>query len=227
MIALVDGDILVYRFGFSKEGKRFNRVEDRLVDFFLYLRDRLDLDDMEGYLGSSEPTFRHALATTFSYKGGREGFVKPQLFNEIRDYLIDEWAFSVVQGIETDDMLGIRATELGDNSIIVTIDKDLDQVPGWHYNFVKGKKYYVNEDQGRKSFWGQVLTGDRIDNVGGLRGIGPVKAARILSAASTDWECYQCVLDAYEGNIERVEENGKLLFILREHGKDFRLPTPD
>jgi hypothetical protein len=54
-----------------------------------------------------------------------------------------------------------RATELGDEAIIVSIDKDFMQVPTWHYNFVKKVKKYVTPEEGLRFFYKQILTGRR------------------------------------------------------------------
>lgn len=117
--------------------------------------------------------------------------------------------------MEADDAISIAATELGEDAVIVSIDKDLDQLPGWHYNFVKRNLYYVTASEGIRNFYRQILTGDRVDNIIGLRGIGPVKADRILGESGTEQDYYQKVLGAYEGNDGRVLENGQLLWLKR------------
>ncbi len=61
----------------------------------------------------------------------------------------------------------------------MSIDKDLDMIRGWHYNFIKDKKYFIDDQQAIKHFYTQILTGDRVDNIIGLRGIGPKKAEKI------------------------------------------------
>ena len=67
-----------------------------------------------------------------------------------------------------------------EEAFIVSIDKDFDQVEGWHYNFVKKQQYYISKTQGLLNFYMQFLTGDRIDNIIGVKGIGAVKAKKLL-----------------------------------------------
>ena len=105
-----------------------------------------------------------------------------------------------------------------EESIMVHIDKDLNQFRGWHYNYRKKEKYHVSEFEGLVSFYTQILTGDRIDNIVGLKGIGPAKAAKILKDCKTEEELFKAVLEAYEGDKDRVIENGKLLWLQRKEG---------
>jgi len=136
------------------------------------------------------------------------------------------WNFEVVNGMEADDALGIYAyAHDPEDYILVTIDKDIDMIRGHHYGFVKEEKYYITEEEGIRNFYLQILTGDKVDNIMGLKGIGPVKAKRILEKCETELEMYKAVVDAYEGNLERVLENGRLLWILREPNQVWTPPS--
>jgi len=74
--------------------------------------------------------------------------------------------------MEADDGLAIAQgyfQEQGIESIIVTEDKDLLQVPGWHYNPNKNDKpFKISEEQGHFLLWKQVITGDKTDNIPGV-----------------------------------------------------------
>jgi 5'-3' exonuclease len=136
------------------------------------------------------------------------------------------WGFEVIEGQEADDMLGIMAysMQVGEYSI-ASIDKDLDMIRGDHFNFVKNQKYFITEEQGIKNFYKQMLVGDRVDNIIGIKGIGPVKAERLLKECKSEAEMYLAVLEAYEGNAERVLENGRLLWIRRESNQLWTPPS--
>lgn len=233
MIALIDGDILTYRIGFaaqdSTEGIVRARVDSFMSDLLLY---NADCDDFEGYLTGSG-NFRHDVAVTAKYKGNRKA-ARPVHYDFIRDYLSSEWAFHMVEGQEADDAIGIEAYRRfseGDlNYLICTIDKDLDMIPGKHYNFVKNIRYEVDEKQAIKWFYTQILTGDRIDNIMGLKGVGPVKAARIIEGARDESELYQRVVAAYAEHgetEERVIENGRLLWIRRREEETWSPPEQE
>ena len=66
------------------------------------------------------------------------------------------------------------------------IDKDLLQIPGNHYNFNKKTHRFVSDDEAHKLLMIQCLTGDRTDNIPGIKGIGPKKAEKILEGVNTD-----------------------------------------
>jgi 5'-3' exonuclease len=140
--------------------------------------------------------------------------------------MIDAWAFSVQETQEADDAIGIRAYSLGENDyIICSIDKDLDNLRGHHYNFVKNEHYYIAESQAIKNFYRQLLTGDRTDNIPGLAGIGPKKAEKILQDCETEQELYKAVLEAYKGDIDYLTEQGQLLWIRRKDNELWIPPT--
>lgn len=187
------------------------RVDESLSEMLLI---RLpELEDLEGFL-SGEGNFRKAIAVTAPYKGNRSG-AKPEHYDFIRDYLKSGWCFTESVNEEADDCIAKMATSLGDEAIIVSIDKDFDQVPGWHYNPVKKRKYYVTPSEGIRNFYKQILTGDRADNVIGLYRVGEKAASKLLEGCSTEQEMFLKCLDAYDDNVERVIENGKLLWLRR------------
>jgi 5'-3' exonuclease len=62
----------------------------------------------------------------------------------------------------------------------------------------------------------------------GLYGIGPVKAAKLLKGCEGEQELFQAVVEAYKAAnepLERVLENARLLFLLREKGQVWQPPT--
>lgn len=212
MKALIDGDILCYRIGFATN----NETEDVAVrtmatfleDLLMY---DLSADDWTTYL-TGKRNFRNDVAVTEKYKGNRKK-EKPVHIQLLRDYLVASWNGVVSDGNEADDEIAIAATSLGDESIIVSLDKDFDQVQGWHYNFVKKNKYYIKPEEGLLNFYMQFLVGDRIDNIIGVDGIGPVKARKLLEG-KTEQEMFDICVEKL-GSVERAVENGRLLFLQR------------
>lgn len=226
MIALLDADILTYRIGYASNTENWNICRWRLDEFLENLLVfQLEVDDYEGWLTDGSNNFRNKIAKTLPYKGQRSA-PKPVHYDALREYMQGEWGFKMETEQEADDAIGIRATELGDKGIICTIDKDLDNIPGKHFNFVKGTLYDVSVSAAIRNFYRQILTGDRIDNVQGLRGVGPVKADRILGEGSDPIELYERVVKAYDGDTERVVENGQLLWIRTKPGEIWKPPSP-
>ena len=225
MIALIDADVVAYRIAFGcqdePEKVAIAKVSEFLEELvFTYT----DVEDCEGYL-TGKQNYRFDIAKTAPYKGTRVS-EKPKHLGIIREYMIDAWAFSVQEYQEADDAIGIRAYTLGeDDYIICSIDKDLDNLRGKHYNFVKNQHYIITEEEAIKNFYRQVLTGDRVDNVPGLAGIGPKKADKIIKDCVTEAELFNAVLAAYDGDIDRMTEMAQLLWIRRKEGDMWQPPV--
>lgn len=224
MRALIDADSLVYAIGFSSEDIEEPLAKWRMNEAVDTILSDVGADTYFGWL-TGKGNFRYDVAKTAPYKGTRVA-PKPTHYIALREHLMVKYGFMMTEGIEADDAVGIAAYALKeDEMIMIHIDKDLNQLRGWHYNYRKKEKYYVSEFEAIKNFYTQILTGDRIDNIIGLKGIGPVKAQRILKECDTETKMYLACLEAYQGNEERVLENGQLLWLQREHGQIWTPPS--
>ena len=224
MHVLIDGDIIGYRIGFSTEEENEKIVVSRVATFIeSMLWEDLDAETYQGYLTGSG-NFRNDIARTAPYKGNRTA-PKPKHLQFIRDYLVSAWDFKISEGEEADDAIAIAHTESDYTTVIASIDKDFLQLPGKHWNFVKKEMTEVNEAEALLNFYRQVLTGDRVDNIIGLKGIGPVKADKILSERDSAAEMYTACVEAYNGEEERVIENCQLLHLRRTPGELWKPPV--
>jgi 5'-3' exonuclease len=169
---------------------------------------------------SGPNNFRHEIAVTKPYKGNRPSSAKPYYYDFLRWAICDRYNGIVVDGIEADDRIAIGATA-HDNCVIVGIDKDLLQIPGIHYNYDKGKFLEIDEVTGWYNFFTQALVGDVSDNIPGIAGIGPKKAATILAPVSESIHdmyttCHNIYLETYKDNgNRRFDEGCGLLYLLR------------
>jgi hypothetical protein len=223
VIALIDADIVCYRVGFASQDVSEKLAISRTAEFMEELVMKPYVGDYKGFLTGSN-NYRKDIAKTAPYKGNRIS-EKPIHYSLIREYLSLSWGCEVIHDQEADDAIGIAAfnTDVED-CIIMSIDKDLDMIRGWHYNFIKDIKYFVTEEEAIKNFYRQLLTGDRVDNIIGLKGIGPKKADKILEDCVTETDMYTAVLKAYDNNTERVLENGQLLWIRRNENEMWQPP---
>lgn len=141
------------------------------------------------------------------YKANRDNKINPMFkwVNKVRKYLLDSDFAIIKDGFEADDLIADRAKELGQNEcIVISLDKDMNQIPGIHFNFYRKpskevdqfgnriKNDYkglsiVSEKESEYNFWYQMLIGDTVDNVKGVKGIGPKKAEKAL-LESIDYE---------------------------------------
>jgi len=225
----VDGDIVAYRSAASAEAKDLTTQEaEDNVDSMLSGIVHLTLDfpedtDWEVYL-TGKNNFRFDVAKSHPYKGNRVNKEKPKLLSHLRDYMVEKWGAEVADGEEADDLCSKSAYKNGYSSCIASVDKDLLMVPCWHYNFVKDEFKFVEPFEGLVWFYTQVLTGDAADHVKGLHRVGPKKAAQILDGATTELGLYRRVLEAYDGDRDRVVENGQLLWMRREENEYWSPP---
>ena len=169
--------------------------------------------------------FRHDIAVTAEYKGNRKSTSKPVMLPDARRYLVDSYRGVVINGQEADDAIAIAATKNDpETTVVASIDKDMLQIPCWHFNFVKGEWTFVEPSDGTKFFYKQILTGDAADNIKGLLRVGPVKADKLLEGLTEEKELYEAVVKAYDGDKGRVLENARLLWLRREEGQMWQPP---
>jgi len=139
--------------------------------------------------------------------------------------LVIEYNSRVTVGQEADDAIAIRATELGPDTIIASIDKDFLQVPCVHYNFMRDTFTRSSEFYGLKRFYSQILTGDITDNIVGLYKVGPKTAEKMLKDCETEKDLWETCVKAYDGDTDRVVENARLLWLRRYEGQMWEPPT--
>lgn len=138
------------------------------------------------YISGAGGSYRDKIATVRPYKGNRDPLHKPYHYNAIREYLREHYGSYVTRGIEADDAVSIFAHQLisrgGESWVVATIDKDLDQIPGRHYNYMNKVHYAITETDAERWFAFQCLAGDITDNVGGAWKCGPRRAEAILES---------------------------------------------
>ncbi len=218
---LLDCDLIVYRVGFAAE--KDEPIENVLHSVKMVVANALAPFDSKAELYiSGSGNFRNEIAKTKPYKGNRLDTPKPQYYNEIREYLIKYHKAIPTDGIEPDDMQGIRQYELKGKSCIISIDKDMKMIKGWHYNFVKGEAKFIDGLAAERWFFTQLLTGDPTDNIQGVPKIGPKTAEKLLDESDNPdgwFEVCKREYRRYYGEDEwqsKLSEMAQLLWILRK-----------
>lgn len=141
----------------------------------------LEHDSYEMYIGG-KGNFRFDYFP--EYKSTRDPNDKPLHIEQMKKHLEGQYGAVRVDGEEADDRVSWRQMQCmaeGIKSCIVTIDKDLNNTPGWHYNWVKKHLFYVTPKEADLNFHRQLLTGDwSVDGIPGLKGVGPKTAEKLL-----------------------------------------------
>lgn len=232
---LLDGDVLIYRCAWSEQESDEDQAKlklDELISNIIQEVDPYGTSKNRKFFLTGRGNFRHAVAKTAVYKGNRKDTEKPKHFNLLREYLIFKYDAIVTEGYEADDAIGIHANYYGyDNVVVVSIDKDFEQLPTTLFNPTKWEWKTVDSWTATKNFYKQILTGDRVDNIIGIMGIGPVKAEKLLAGCGSEKDLYYACVDAYTDVCyplvnakERVLENGRLLWIQRNLGEMWEPP---
>jgi DNA polymerase I len=135
---------------------------------------------------SVSTNFRKAILPT--YKGNRTK-PKPALWTAVDGFLHELYPEKIItrEYLEGDDILGLLATMpkprlCPGKRIIVSIDKDMQTIPGRLFNPGKpdiGTRT-ISEHEANLFWMKQVLTGDTVDNYKGCPGIGPKRADEFL-----------------------------------------------
>ncbi len=232
MIALIDADITAYRSAASVEPSK-ERLERGTLETALArceeLMQRIISDTQANShraFISGEDNFRYAIDP--SYKANRKDKPRPLYLQHVREFLVVQWGAEVSNGIEADDNLGIHQ---GDDTVICSIDKDLLQIPGAHFNFVRNEFYTIDECTGWVNFYTQLVLGDKSDNIQGYDGkMRPIVPKflqptidRIANAGSPR-EMYEVVAEIYELGDEALYRNAQLLYIQRCEGDMWHVP---
>jgi len=184
-----------------------NNVKTVLKEIERFLSNRFKDVEMQIFLSGST-NFRDQVATIKIYKGNRDPLHKPHWYNEIKQYLKDVWDAEELDDIEADDILAdLQSNESAiKETCIVSTDKDLDQISGWHYNWVKDLLYEVSEEQAIHSKYVQILTGDSTDNIEGIPGVGPISAEKCFEWCETVDDYEEAVREQYESFFSRTQK---------------------
>jgi len=227
--AVIDGDIIAFRCACTlTERDPFDIANWRASTMMNEILMDTGASEYLLFLSGGE-NFRKTLDP--NYKANRADKPRPPALEPVREYLVLDWGAKVTDGIEADDALGINQT---DDTIICTIDKDLLQVPGKHYNFVTKEFRTVSSLEALQTFYKQLLLGDRSDNIPGYDGMARQKPTRQIQAwydeidrMDAETEMYQLCLDAYSGDVDRLFLTGNLVYIQRKNDDKWQQPQQE
>jgi hypothetical protein len=233
--AVIDADSIMWVVGyFHKDSTDSLKVINSVDEYVSELLTKVNATQYLAFIGG-EGNFRKTIATHKPYKGNRPP--EPEFMVKwkgiITHHLINKWGFVACNGIEADDAVSIAMNKLPElaNPILCHIDKDLNQVPGNHYNYQKKVFYHVDEEVAWKTLLAQVLMGDGTDNIAGLPGVGEAKVSKFM--IGTTYE--ECLSSVENGFIKYYAEHyGRIIFnetlslvrTLTEEEYGFVLPTP-
>lgn len=232
---LVDADIVAFQFAVVNQ-EEYVWDEDtsstsldlgtaiEQVDYFIKELMKTTRASDALFCFTSSPNFRYDVLPT--YKHNRKGKEKPELLKDIRKHIEDNYKTKVKPTLEADDVIGILSTLNPDQMVIATIDKDLKQIAGHHYNWRKDKYEYITQEQADRFFYKQILKGDPTDGYSGCPYIGEKRAEKILIDAKAEgvdlWEAIVAAYEAKNLTEEDALQQARVARILRAEDWDFK-----
>ena len=144
------------------------------------------------------------------YKQNRASKLKPMGWKPMKAELLQEEASLQHDEIEADDWIGILASSshwITGEKIIVSGDKDLNQVVGDHYwPWNEEQHWTISPEEAVRQFYIQTLTGDGTDNIKGCPGVGPVKANKLVDTMDLfdEVDCWNIVRATYRAAYEKA-----------------------
>ena len=240
--ALIDGDLLVHEVAVlgqyyeeadvEKEHllfRHFNYLEEVLTTRIEEICEAAGCDNEPIIYLTGKNNFRYDVATVKPYKGNRTK-EKPVHFNNVKWYLISRYNAIIVDGMEADDALA--TAQMSDywnlygskdnteqhsrvcKTVICTRDKDLRQVPGFHYGWEVG-----NQPEYKLRFVDEIGTLEPTWKEGVSAKTGkPTKSLKKLTGTGLKWFYTQTLTGDTTDNIPGLPGcgNGRALELLEE-----------
>lgn len=220
-----DGDVWCYRLAFSSQHEPpetpapWFTIKWAIHETLDKVSRRYPNAKIHICLTDEHKNYRKAIAVTALYKGGRIS-TKPYWWRKVRDWFMADPRVNISVNEEADDVMSKKLME-SPYHVCCTVDKDLKNTPGSHWNDRTGAHIVVTPAMAYRNFYMQLLTGDQVDNIKGCPRIGKAKAETIVRGCKTpeEYECavglaYACSkpVDDPEG---RMVEMGRLLWMRR------------
>jgi len=205
----------------------YDRFEKISFDILNEIEEHFHVEKTMYFFTKCKRNFRKEIDP--QYKANRK---KPNRWiSELRDYLIEYWNNSFAHDeYEADDLIFYNTQLLHEKDYIVcSIDKDLKQIQGLHFDYYQLKRCDENgeEFKVRKGFKYMekidcenllcelFLVGDACDNIKGVKGIGKAKATKIIESKNTTYGKFKAICEAYKNESEfwkeKLRMNYKLL----------------
>lgn len=225
-LALIDADSILYFC--CKKDCSFDEVRQRLDDLMLSILKDTGCGRYAAFM-SDPQSFRKKLGFVRTYKGNRTGRDTPELLYALKKYAEREWGFYTVENFEADDCVSLHR----EKGVICSPDKDvLRQIEGYHWNYQKNMWINTTHEEAIRFLWLQTASGDPVDGVPGIPGIGTKKAENaleFLNEGDMPLKVLQMYLHVFSNDlgikaaVDRFKETLDLVYLLRTEDDLLRL----
>lgn len=205
-VVLIDADSLMYFSSYGSEEEQIlseTKLSEKIYDILNIIEKSYNVERYFIFVKGSN-NFRYKIYS--AYKGKRPP--KHPIIDVLNKYLVDNFGAIEAHNAESDDYVYSysQLPELKGKSIICSVDKDMLQIPGIHYDYQKNKYHIIDEETGLYNLAIQMIMGDQADGIPGLRGYGPKKAEKIIKKGMTPFQYTKVILNEYQKNCATSQE---------------------
>jgi DNA polymerase I len=210
-IVLIDADSLMYFSSYGSEEDQLlseTKLSEKIFDILNIIGNSYNVEKYYVFV-KGKNNFRYKIYP--DYKKNRPE--KHPIIDILNQYLVENFGAIESHNAESDDYAFSysQLEEYRGRCIICSVDKDMLQIPGIHYDYQKNKFHIIDEDTARYNLAIQMIMGDAADGIKGLRGYGPKKAEKIIKKGMSDYQCIKAILSEYQKNCKSSEEAKELV----------------
>ena len=225
---LIDADVLKYRWSFGDYS--FEEVCDKVDGL---LETLWNWNGVEGFTLCMGSKLNYRDIIYDGYKAKRPP--RPPLYEAVANYVEENYGQYIrrFEYLEADDLVSIMQTAGVRDTVIVSQDKDLLQIPGKHFRLFQKEGQIVpmtvTEEEGWRMLWSQALSGDDADKIPGCIGSGKVAGNNFASSLTytgteeDDVIAWEMLLDTYVtkmGNFKSPSRLAKLQELYDHYGTE-------
>ena len=193
-VVLIDADSLLYFSSYRSEEDQVlseTKLSEKIYDILNIIETQYTVEKYFLFVKGKD-NFRYKIYT--DYKKNRPQ--KHPIIDTLNKYLIETFGAIQSHNAESDDYVFAysQTPEYKGRSIICSVDKDLLQIPGIHYDYQKNKYHIITEEQGRYNLAIQMITGDAADGIKGLKGYGIKKAEKLIKLGMSNYQYIKVIL---------------------------------
>jgi hypothetical protein len=248
IVALLDIDVYLHKSCFGRDGLHLHLYQEE--DGTKVYSEAQDAEYLDAIIDVFQNQVRQTMSATFAthrrgatkgvgnfrqdmfpaYKANRSRNVTNKFVPLLREWAIENGYAVEAHGQEADDYLRIWAEEhrlRGEEFCVVSIDKDLKCIPGYHYNPWTNTHLHQTEEDAMQLYYRQIMMGDSTDGIKGIPKLGPKTAEKLTAHCKTHEDYRMACIDAYMAAfpedewLEQLELNGALIHIKRSYDDKF------
>lgn len=199
-VVLIDSDSLLYFSSYgSEEDQVFSetKLSEKIYDILNIVGQSYNIEKYYIFV-KGKNNFRYKIFP--AYKKNRPQ--KHPIIDVLNQYLVETFQAIESHNAEADDYVFSysQLPEYKGRVIICSVDKDLLQIPGIHYDYQKNKYHLIDEETAQYNLAIQMIMGDAADGIQGLRGYGPVKAQSLIKKGMSKHQVMRTILNEYQKN---------------------------